>query len=104
MGIKTADDESEITLTRNAIIFSLRDFFRKARQLQGDGRPVKKLGQAMQVVLTAVSHAPELGAASLAAVADELDLGSHGRFKDSTRASLTCGQWERAEKVEVRWK
>ena len=59
----------------------------------------------MQVVLTAVSHAPELvGAASLAAVADELDLGSHGRFKDSTRASLTCGQWERAVKVEVRWK
>jgi hypothetical protein len=87
LGIKPEDDDghgaalNEIQQTRNAIILSLRAFFQKARQLQGDGRPVKKLGQAMQVVLTAVSHAPELGAASLAAVADELDLGSHGADK-----------------------
>ena len=53
---------------QSRVLESLRAFFTKARETTGQGRPPKKLGQAVQAVLTAIARAPELGSVSLAAV------------------------------------
>ena len=67
------------------IIDSLRQFFVKARGITGGGRPPKKLSQAVQAIVTAIAHAPELGGSSLAAVASVLEMGGSGASKLSAR-------------------
>ena len=67
------------------IIDSLREFFVKARGITGGGRPPKKLSQAVQAIVTAIAHAPELGGSSMAAVARVLEMGGSGASKLSAR-------------------
>ena len=52
-------DERRLANTHNAIVTALRAWCTKACEVQGNGRPVKKLAQAMQVVLTAIASAWE---------------------------------------------
>ena len=77
-------DENMVAV-QTGIIKSLREFFATARERTGNSRPPRKLAQCVQAVLTAVAHAPELGGVSMAAVANELDLGARGVKKLSSR-------------------
>ena len=74
----SSQDERRLAETDAAIVASLCEFFGKAYEKQGNGRPIKKLAQGMQSVLTAIAHAPELGSISLARVASRCGLGRHG--------------------------
>ena len=80
-GLCSCSRHRSVDERRLAAVDSLAEFFRNARAIQGDGRPQHKLGQAMQAVQTAISHAPELGAVSLASISERLELGAHGADK-----------------------
>ena len=73
---------------QSGVMESLRESFTAARQRTGNGRPPKKLAQALQVVLTWLARAPELGGVSMAAVADALSLGPEGVAKLSARLDV----------------
>lgn len=71
-------EEQKLTKVHNAIVESLRAWFTKAREVQGNGRPSNKLRKALQAVITAISTAPELGAVSMASVANAVNLAAGG--------------------------
>ena len=73
---------------QSGVMQALRESFTAAQQRIGRGRPPKKLAQALQVALTWVARAPELGGVSMAAVADALSLGPNGVEKLSLRVHV----------------